>query len=188
MAFHLSWFPFYHRDFFESEHVRLMTREQRCMYLELLAHQWVEGSLPSEPHKLAMILHLDVDTFAECWPSIKECFVKCEGTGRRGRLINLRLEDERIKAIELYKDSRCRGLYGADVKRLGKEAVGSFENWLSQNIHNLPNVKRCLSRAEAKLKLRLSNRHTQGHSTLPKNGESGEDSGWRGEPPSDVEP
>ena len=42
----LPWFQFWGRDFFEDERVKLMSNAQIGMYLKLLQHQWIEGSVP----------------------------------------------------------------------------------------------------------------------------------------------
>ena len=43
----LPWFPFYGRDFYLDEKVRLLSLRQEAMYLRLLWHQWEEGSIPN---------------------------------------------------------------------------------------------------------------------------------------------
>lgn len=47
MSEKLPWFPFYGRDFFGDEKVLLFSLRQVGMYLNLLWHQWEEGSIPS---------------------------------------------------------------------------------------------------------------------------------------------
>ena len=106
MPFHLSWFPFYYNDFFMSGHVQVMSREQKCMYLELLALQWCEGSIPSSKRHIAAALHINDAKLAEVWPELEPCFVKAETGGRKGRLINLRLHEERELALELDKKKK----------------------------------------------------------------------------------
>lgn len=41
------WFPFYGRDFFGDETVKLFTLRQIGIYMALLWHQWEHGSIPS---------------------------------------------------------------------------------------------------------------------------------------------
>lgn len=43
----LPWFPFYGRDFFFDEKVKLFSLRQVGIYLALLWHQWEHGSIPS---------------------------------------------------------------------------------------------------------------------------------------------
>src|SRR4051812_36641926 len=47
MITRLPWFPFYGRDFFGDEKVKLFTLRQIGIYLSLLWHQWEHGSIPS---------------------------------------------------------------------------------------------------------------------------------------------
>ena len=42
----LPWFPFYGRDFYLDEKVRLLSLRQEAIYLRLLWLQWEEGSIP----------------------------------------------------------------------------------------------------------------------------------------------
>ena len=42
----LPWMPFYGRDFFNDERVKILRMHQSCFYIYLLWHQWEEGSIP----------------------------------------------------------------------------------------------------------------------------------------------
>ena len=117
MPFHLSWFPFYHKDFFGSGHVRFMTREQKCIYLELLCIQWEEGSLPMDERQLAAALHIDQKKFDEVWPEIGVCFIELKKGERKGRLINPRLEDEREHAKDNFKKKQAWSSMAHQAKR-----------------------------------------------------------------------
>jgi uncharacterized protein YdaU (DUF1376 family) len=89
----LPWFPFYARDWLLSRTVRLLTYEQKGVYIDLLANAWDWGGdgepcLPNDPRALAQLLGLQ---YPQRWrkvaqPLIDQCFVE-----REGRLYNDKL-------------------------------------------------------------------------------------------------
>lgn len=52
----LAWMPLYFRDLRTSETWRLMTHAQRGLYVELMGHQWEEGSIPADPDVVAALV------------------------------------------------------------------------------------------------------------------------------------
>lgn len=96
----LPYFPFWPSDFFEDERVQLMSPYGWGCYLKLLAHQWREGSVPSDQEtcrRLCLGIGRSSDddrAFIEQWPMIAECFLR-DGP----RMVNLRLDKERVKAL-----------------------------------------------------------------------------------------
>lgn len=97
MAFELPWFPFYAKDFITSENVIAMNLASRGAYVTLLAHQRIEGSIPSEIKRIAAILRTTIECAEELWPEIQPCFVAMEGTKKR--LVNPKLHDIREESI-----------------------------------------------------------------------------------------
>ena len=93
-----------------------MTREQKCIYIELLALQWEEGSIPSSPRHLAIALNISESKLAEVWPEIAPCFVKCERKENSGKLRNLRLHEEREKAKTLDKTNKKRAAHAINTR------------------------------------------------------------------------
>lgn len=67
-----------------------MTNEEFGCYVRLLCHAWLEGSIPSEPVRLARILKVRPQTFDRVWPAISPCFFEEDN-----RLFQKRLEKER---------------------------------------------------------------------------------------------
>jgi len=95
----LPWFKFYVRDWMDSYTVGAMSDAAIVCYLDLLCRQWVNGSIPAEPRKIAAILRRPVDHFlAQIWPELSPCFVQHPDDSEK--LVNPRLHAERSGATE----------------------------------------------------------------------------------------
>ena len=115
----LSWFPFYTRDFFNDEKVKLFTLRQIGAYLVLLSHQWDEGSIPPLP-LCQVMLTLAHEPDAEVARQeiavvFKQCFVKHPTL--KQRWMNQRLERIRQEKHEKYQSFRRRGSKGGMMNR-----------------------------------------------------------------------
>lgn len=105
-------FQFYPKDYVSSANVRMMTYEERGMYVELLCHAWLEGSVPSDTDRIARLLSLPPADFERAWPAIAPCF---EARGD-GELVNARLERERQNQ-EAYRETQSEnGRKGARAR------------------------------------------------------------------------
>lgn len=85
----LAWMPLYFRDLRTSETWRLMTHAQRGLYVELMGHQWEEGSIPAEPAIVAALVsptpgEMDLRAVLEQFP------VGPDGRRRNGRVASER--------------------------------------------------------------------------------------------------
>ena len=86
-------FQFYPDEFLALVKVRLMTTEEKGVYLLLLLLDWQETGFVFHEPDLAQWCGLSRKRFAKAWSHfIKDCFVE-----RDGRLYNPRLEREREK-------------------------------------------------------------------------------------------
>lgn len=95
--------PFCGNDFYASEHVMLMTWEERGIYQALLWHAWNhDGSLPNSVESLAKIVQVSSRKFARLWKKIAACW-----TEKDGRLHNERLTQE-YEARMAYVDEQRR--------------------------------------------------------------------------------
>jgi uncharacterized protein YdaU (DUF1376 family) len=103
----LPWFP---RDYLAA--TRGMTLAERGAYTDLLWFAWDMGVLPNDPKRLARMLGVDADEFAEVWPAIKSKFVLTE-TG----IVNERLERERLYSIEMRKKALERAKSGGKATK-----------------------------------------------------------------------
>lgn len=87
------------------------------IYTRLLMAQWANGDLPADIERLARIAGCDQKRMKKAWEIVSKKFI----TNDAGRLINLRLEQTRIKQEE-YRESQIKsGQYGAN-KRWGKDS------------------------------------------------------------------
>ena len=86
-------FQFYPKDFLSDENVRVMSLQERGVYITLLCLCWIQGSLPAGVERLAKLCGVPVNAMRKLWPAILPCF----RDGDPDRLIHPRLEREREK-------------------------------------------------------------------------------------------
>lgn len=106
--------PWYGFDFYADEAVKLMSWEQKGVYLFLLWHAWHEGSIPSDHAELAELLGMRRSVFNRLWPRIA---VKWHASSP-GRLTNNRLEHERKRLEDRAKKLSEAGQNG-NARRWG---------------------------------------------------------------------
>jgi uncharacterized protein YdaU (DUF1376 family) len=94
---HRPAFQFYPADFLADAAVVAMSMEERGVYITLLCHQWIEGSIPDDPKILARLVHMSPDSFLIVWGQVGDKFKTCDTPGR---LKNTRLERERVFMLE----------------------------------------------------------------------------------------
>lgn len=116
MAEKLPWFPFYGYLFFDDEAVKLMDDAGVGRYLRLLWHQWIHGSVPTEPVALARLLRVEP-------PAVEE-LLSVFPTSADGRRRNPKLEEIRAEQ-ELARDARRRGGLAARGNLLRGRSPGS---------------------------------------------------------------
>jgi len=112
-------FQFYVKDYLTDEKVVVMSLEHRGAYNDLLCHQWLEGTIPSDMESLAAICRTDEETMARLWPKLSRCFVEIG----EDRLYNERLEEQRKERHEFIE--RCRKGGKASGKSRRKNAESS---------------------------------------------------------------
>ena len=106
-------FQFYPSDFLSDENVMLMSNQEVGCYIKLICFNWKQGSIPDDINKIARLCGEDTSVMAELWHSLKRCFIS---NGTNGRLINPRVEKERLKQKKYRKERSESGKKGA-VKR-----------------------------------------------------------------------
>ena len=111
-------FQFYPGDWLSDENVVLMSNAARGLYITLLCHCWLEGSIPADLDKLSKISNEKRKKFEKIWREVESCFSK---NGDTGRYVNNRLERERTKQ-EYYRKERSES---------GK--LGANKRWLSHS-------------------------------------------------------
>jgi uncharacterized protein YdaU (DUF1376 family) len=118
MPFEMPYFPLYPADFLGDEKARLMDNRQFGIYCKLLFHEWIEGSIPADPQKLARIVGEESQAFLEIWPGISQAF--STESQAFGRLANRRIEDIRKSLIERHKAFSEAGKLGGRPRKINK--------------------------------------------------------------------
>ena len=103
MAIKLPHMPLWVYDLEADEDCSLMSLAEYGAFLRLLQRQWIEGTIPACEKRLARLLRVSQDEFAEIWEMIRHKFTE----DQEGRLINARLESERSKALEKVEKNRA---------------------------------------------------------------------------------
>jgi uncharacterized protein YdaU (DUF1376 family) len=91
------WFPFYAADFLTDEKTLAMSFRELGLYVTLLCHQWIQGSIPADRSRAQATLKLgsshtgDDADFAAFDKVVSECFEAHPTLA--GRLMNRRLAD-----------------------------------------------------------------------------------------------
>lgn len=87
--------------------------ESKGVYIDLLAHQHVNGSLPGDERKLARVARLSPDEFLRIWETIKHKFI-IEGDHVVNHRLNQVIEENQQKALK----NKINGCFAAKVKML----------------------------------------------------------------------
>lgn len=113
-----QWFP---RDFEADEHVKLMTMQDEGIYRRLLDHQWLHGSIPADLHQIQILLkYIHFTSLLRSWERVQICFVPLDGAP--GRLINRRLERQRVARDNFIELQRLKGHLGGTKSAAAKVA------------------------------------------------------------------
>lgn len=115
-------FQFYPKDWLTSESTRMMNLDTRGIYIDMLSHCWLKGSIPIDYDDLTKLLGLVEPWFnqnsAEC-EKLWKCFE--EMPGDPGRLINIRLDKEREKQDKRRESQSAKGVKSGESRRLARE-------------------------------------------------------------------
>jgi uncharacterized protein YdaU (DUF1376 family) len=127
----LAMMPWFARDYLAA--TRAMRLAERGAYCDLLFYQWEMGDLPCDAKSLARLLGAERSEFDAVWRVVKNKFVK-----RGSRLINIRLEEHRLKAIE-RREKKSAGAKKTNEKRYGERPLnGSHSGSLSDTLSASP--------------------------------------------------
>lgn len=127
----LPHFPFYARDWLTDEKVMLMGLSQQGAYIRLLCYQWLEGSIPRDPSKLAALCGCSQEEFLEhIWPSIDEVFEVVDK-----RLVNKRLDEIKIETQKRVDALSTAGKRGAEKRWGGHKGSDSPPDAIHSHSH-----------------------------------------------------
>lgn len=105
-------FQFFPKEFLSSSKVCRMANAEVGIYVKLLCHEWMDGSLPTDHRQLARMVGVPFRQFSRTWEGpLSECFVE-----RNGRLVNPRLERARKEQIEYRRRQAEHGKKGGRPK------------------------------------------------------------------------
>lgn len=111
-------FQFYPKDFLTDVKQIAMSLAEVGAYWRLCCHCWLEGSLPTEPKKLARLCGATSRQLNEMWPAIGQCFVE-----RDGVLVHKRLEREREKQETYRRRQSDKGKASAKMREVLKAST-----------------------------------------------------------------
>jgi uncharacterized protein YdaU (DUF1376 family) len=102
-----------------------MSMQERGVYITLICYCWQQGTLPSDPEKLALLCRLPMTAFRKLWPAVSVCF-RAHANGQR--LVHPRLERERKKHRAYRKLQSDKGKLGGRPKKpeLSNDKAAAF--------------------------------------------------------------
>jgi hypothetical protein len=114
-----GYMPFWAQKWLTSESTRGMSLAARGAYIDLIAYQWTNGSIPNSIEKIARLLGSSVSDFEPIWSELAELFPVAEDVMRRA---NPKVEGERTVAGSL-KSKRSDAARAANQKRWDRERI-----------------------------------------------------------------
>ncbi len=97
----LPWYKWHVYDWATDDVVQMLDWQAQGIYRHLLDRQWIEGSIPADPDRLAASLKMDPMFFRKVWDLVGTKFTP--GWGMDGRLVNEKLAKQREEAILEYE-------------------------------------------------------------------------------------
>jgi len=138
-------FQFYAADFLTA--TAELTDEEVGIYLRLLLNQWINGSIPGEMRRMAMLISAGHERLEkEMWPLIGQKFTKGEdGRYRNDRLELVRKEQEEYRekkriAGEKSGAARCERTRARTRARAGVGTEGGTEGGTNSEQKGNPSV------------------------------------------------
>lgn len=114
-------FQFFARDWLIDEQVMFLSYESKGAYIDLLAHAWLEGSIPADLAKVGIILR-DREVADRVWPELAQFWAPHPTLP--GRLVNRRQEDER-QALEEHQRRQSEHGRAGNQKRWSERQAGA---------------------------------------------------------------
>ena len=116
----LPYFRLYAAQLLADENIAQFTDEEVGCWVRLLCYAWCNGSIPSDPERVARLLHrhFDADDFEPIWQAISSRFVPSQDDPER--LISRRLEQERGSAEQAREDKIRAGIASGQARQRPK--------------------------------------------------------------------
>jgi 5-methylcytosine-specific restriction endonuclease McrA len=132
-----QWYP---KDAAVDEKYSVMSLEEKGAYHVLLDHQWMNGSIPSDPTLLAKILKAPLSRVKKLMPAILTAF---RPQGRSRRLVNNRMLREKKRLNILRTDKSQAGIRSARLRAARKKGTHNQAEWGIMLSIVGPNCPRC---------------------------------------------
>lgn len=113
----LDWFPLYVYEFITD--IAGWKNSEVGAYFRLLCFQWINGSLPGDLERLAILANEPIKEFKILWETIG-----CKFTIQNKQHFNLKLEKVRKQQQKLIEKKSNAGIEGAKARWGGKEKEG----------------------------------------------------------------
>lgn len=109
----VPYFPLYAANFIASKPYRLMTLQQRGLWITLYMEFWVNGSLPADIDQLSKLLGFPSCEVGNAMSDLHKSFFE----EINGELVSNELEEYRQEFLERREKQRLGGLLGAQNKK-----------------------------------------------------------------------
>lgn len=147
----VPYFPLYAANFIASRPYKLMTLQQRGLWISIYMECWVNGSLPADINEMAKLLGFPVNEVEQAMSQLHYSFLEKSD----GQLISKELEEYRHAFLEKREKQRLGGIQGAANKKARQAArlpkgqpEGSLNHINSNSINSNQLVKRSNSKSE----------------------------------------
>lgn len=115
----VPYFPLYAANILASRSFKLMTLEQRGLWITIMMECWVNGSVPSDMPSLSKYLGIPLEDIERSLTQIQFGFLEHKG----GELISPELEGYRSKFLESRLKQSDGGKKGSEIKKAKKVAM-----------------------------------------------------------------
>jgi len=109
----VPYFPLYAANFIASKPFRLMTIEERGLWITMQLECWVNGSLPADQKELAKYLGCSIEEIQRSFTQKQYSFLEKVGN----ELKSPELEEQRKEFMERREQQRLGGIKGAKQKK-----------------------------------------------------------------------
>lgn len=117
----VPYFPLYAANTMASKPFRLMTLEQRGLWITLMMECWVNGGVPSDLGEMAKFLGLSVEEVSRSFTDLQTFSLDKQGS----QIISNELEEQRQKYLNSREGKSKGGKLGAERKKEKQRLRGS---------------------------------------------------------------
>jgi uncharacterized protein YdaU (DUF1376 family) len=126
----VPYFPLYAANFIASKPYRLMSLQERGLWITLYMEFWVNGSLPSDVHELSKLLGFEINEVKNALSRLQFSFVE----EINSELVCRELEEYRAQFNERREKQRLGGIVGAQKKKARNKQESTTESKLHADL------------------------------------------------------